>query len=115
MQVLPSTAEHVAPRVGLTYDAKRLNDPAYNVQIGSGYLAELVSKFGPSVALVASAGFGFKLLGLAGAAFAHAIVPGVHKATVSTAIRSMAKDMGGRAEEARETRMRDAGVWDVGL
>jgi soluble lytic murein transglycosylase len=54
MQVLPSTAEHVAPRVGLTYDAKRLNDPAYNVQIGSGYLAELVAKFGPSVALVAS-------------------------------------------------------------
>jgi soluble lytic murein transglycosylase len=44
----------VAPRVGLTYDAKRLNDPAYNVQIGSGYLAELVAKFGPSVALVAS-------------------------------------------------------------
>ena len=65
--------------------------------------------------MAASAGFGFKLLGLAGAAFAHAIVPGVHKATVSTAIRSMAKDMGGRAEEARETRMRDAGVWDVGL
>ena len=63
----------------------------------------------------ASAGFGFRLLGLAGAAFAHAIVPGVHKTTVSTAIRSMAKDMGGRAEEARETRMRDAGVWDVGL
>jgi hypothetical protein len=65
--------------------------------------------------MVASAGFGFKLLRLAGAAFAHALVPGVHKATVSTAIRSMAKDMGGRAEEARETRMRDAGVWDVGL
>lgn len=54
MQVLPSTAEHVAPRVGLTFDAKRLNDPAYNVKIGSGYLAELVAKFGPSVALVAS-------------------------------------------------------------
>ena len=65
--------------------------------------------------MAASAGFGFKLMRLAGAAFAHALVPGVHKATVSTAIRSMARDMGGRAEEARETRMRDAGVWDVGL
>lgn len=54
MQVLPSTAELVAPRVGLTYDASRLNDPDYNVQIGSGYLAQLVAKFGPSVALVAS-------------------------------------------------------------
>ena len=65
--------------------------------------------------MAASSAFGFKLLGLACAAFAHAVVPGVHKATVSTAIRGMAKDMGGRAEEARESRMRDAGVWDVGL
>jgi hypothetical protein len=65
--------------------------------------------------MAASSAFGFKLLGLACAAFAHAVVPGVHKATVSTAIRGMAKDMGGRAEEAKETRMRDAGVWDVGL
>ena len=65
--------------------------------------------------MVASSAFGFKLMGLACAAFAHAVVPGVHKATVSTAIRGMAKEMGGRAEEARESRMRDAGVWDVGL
>lgn len=65
--------------------------------------------------MAASSAFGFKLMGLACAAFAHALVPGVHKSTVSTAIRGMAADMGGRAEEARETRMRDAGVWDVGL
>ena len=39
-----------------------------------------------------------------------------HEAEQSVSpIRGMAKDMGGRAEEARETRMRDAGVWDVGL
>lgn len=54
MQVLPSTAKLVAPRVGLTYDARKLNDPAYNVRIGTGYLAQLVEQFGPSVALVAS-------------------------------------------------------------
>ena len=54
MQVLPSTAKLVAPRVGLTYDVGRLNDPAYNVRIGTGYLAELVGQFGPSVALVAA-------------------------------------------------------------
>lgn len=54
MQVLPSTAKLVAPRVGLSYDAGRLNDPAYNVRIGTGYLAELVEQFGPSVALIAS-------------------------------------------------------------
>ena len=65
--------------------------------------------------MAASAAFGFKLMRLAGAAFAHAVVPGVHKTTVSDAIRGMARDMGGRAEEARECRMRDAGVWDVGL
>jgi hypothetical protein len=65
--------------------------------------------------MAASAAFGFRLLGLAGAAFAHALMPSVHKTTVSTAIRGMAKEMGGRAEEARETRMREAGVWDVGL
>lgn len=65
--------------------------------------------------MAASSAFGLRLLGLAGAAFLHALVPGVHKSTVSNAIRGMARDMGGRAEEARETRMRDAGVWDVGL
>lgn len=54
MQVLPSTAEHVAPRLGLAFDAGRLNDPEYNVRIGSGYLAELVAKFGPAVSLVAA-------------------------------------------------------------
>ncbi len=59
--------------------------------------------------------FGLKLARLSGCAFTHAFVPGVHTTTVSDEIRSMARDMGGRAEEARDTRMRDAGVWDVGL
>lgn len=59
--------------------------------------------------------FGFKLARLSACAFAHGFVPGVHKTTVSDEIKSMARDMGGRAEEARNTRMRDAGVWDVGL
>ncbi|MFZ4164889.1 DUF6356 family protein [Brevundimonas sp. NPDC058933] len=65
--------------------------------------------------MAASSRFGFKLMRLAGCAFAHAVVPGVHKSTVSDAIRGMARDMGGRAEEARECRMKNAGVWDVGL
>jgi len=74
-------------------------------EVGEGYFEHMA----------ASAAFGFRLMRLAGAAFAHAVVPGVHKATVSTAVRGMAVEMGGRAEEAQETRMRDAGVWDVGL
>lgn len=65
--------------------------------------------------MVAAARFGFRLLGLAGAAFAHALIPGVHKTTVSDSVRCMAREMGGRAEEARECRMREAGVWDPGL
>lgn len=59
--------------------------------------------------------FGFKLARLSATAFLHGLVPGVHKTTVSDEIRAMAQDMGGRAEEARERRMRDAGVWDPGL
>ncbi len=60
-------------------------------------------------------GFGFKLLRLAGAAFLHGVVPGVHKTTVSNEICRMADEMGGRAREARECRMREAGVIDPGL
>lgn len=65
--------------------------------------------------MAASSRFGFRLLRLAACAFAHAVVPGVHKATVSSSICTMAGEMNGRAEEARECRMRDAGVWDPGL
>jgi len=65
--------------------------------------------------MAASSRFGFRLLRLAGAAFLHAIVPGVHKATVSRAICCMADELDGRAREARECRMREAGVWDPGL
>ena len=63
----------------------------------------------------ASMGFGVKLLKLAGCAFVHAIVPGLHKSTVSDAVREMEPGMTRRANEAREERMRNAGVWDVGL
>lgn len=65
--------------------------------------------------MAASSRFGFRLLRLAGLAFLHALAPGVHKTTVSSSIRCMADELGGRAREARECRMRDAGVWDAGL
>lgn len=54
MQVLPGTAKLVAPKVGLAYDASRLNEADYNVRLGTGYLAQMIAEFGPSVALVAS-------------------------------------------------------------
>lgn len=55
MQVMPATAKLVAGEAGLEYAPGRLTaDPAYNVTIGSTYLAGLVEEFGPAVALVAS-------------------------------------------------------------
>lgn len=55
MQVLPGTAKLMAAKLGKTFDASKLTgDPAYNVTMGSAYLAEMVEKFGPSIALIAS-------------------------------------------------------------
>lgn len=65
--------------------------------------------------MAASSRFGFKLLRLSACAFAHAVVPGVFKTTVSDEIKATARTLGHRAEEARECRMREAGVWDPGL
>ena len=58
---------------------------------------------------------GWKLAKLSGCAFIHAVMPGAHKTTVSSAIKGMADDMGYRAEIARESRMKDAGALDPGL
>lgn len=55
MQVMPDTAAEVARRLGESSSAARLTqDPAFNVRMGSAYLAELVDKFGPALALVAA-------------------------------------------------------------
>ncbi len=55
MQVMPGTAKMMADRTAQTYALARLTgDPAYNVTLGSAYLAQLVEEFGPAVALVAS-------------------------------------------------------------
>jgi hypothetical protein len=62
-----------------------------------------------------SASFGFTLARLSATAFMHALVPGVHKTTVSDEIKCIARNMSSRAEEARDSRMRSAGVWDPGL
>jgi soluble lytic murein transglycosylase len=55
MQVLPGTAKLMAAKLGKAFEAsKLLSDPAYNVAMGSAYLAEMAEEFGPSVALIAS-------------------------------------------------------------
>lgn len=63
----------------------------------------------------AASTYGFRLLGAAGAAFIHALIPGVCKTAASDRIKAMAAELNGRAETARETRMREAGAIDPGL
>ena len=58
---------------------------------------------------------GLRLARLSGCAFIHAVVPGLHRTTVSSDIKRMADELGYRAEVARETRMKDAGAFDPGL
>ncbi len=55
MQLMPDTAKQMAEDEDLDYAKGRLTaDPAYNVTLGSAYLAGLIEEFGPAVALVAS-------------------------------------------------------------
>ena len=65
--------------------------------------------------MAASSKYGFRMLGCAGAAFLHALIPGVHKSTASRKVCEMADEMRGRTLAAQETRMRDAGAYDPGL
>ena len=52
MQLLPGTARDVAGRVGVPFIQDKLTrDPAYNVQLGSQYLAEMLQQFGGSYEL----------------------------------------------------------------
>lgn len=56
MQLLPSTGELVARRLGLEFDAGRLlSDPAFNARLGAGYLQQLINEFGDATILVAAA------------------------------------------------------------
>lgn len=55
MQVLPGTAKQMSKKLGKAFDASKLiSDPAYNVTMGSAYLAQMAEEFGPSIALIAS-------------------------------------------------------------
>jgi soluble lytic murein transglycosylase len=53
MQLLPTTARIVARRSGL--GAGRLEDPDYNMRVGSAYLGQLVDQFSGSYVLAAAA------------------------------------------------------------
>lgn len=51
MQFLPSTAQGVARRLGMSYSAERLWDPDYNMTLGSYHLGELMNQFSGSMLL----------------------------------------------------------------
>jgi len=56
MQLLPSTARDVATKLGVPFIQDKLTrDPAYNVQLGSQYLADMLARFGGSYELAAAA------------------------------------------------------------
>lgn len=56
MQLLPGTARDVASRLGLPFIQEKLTrDPAYNVQLGSQYLAEMLQRFGGSYEIALAA------------------------------------------------------------
>ena len=63
----------------------------------------------------AASRFGLKLARLSGCAFLHAVMPGVHKTTVSSEVKRMADEMGYRAEIARESRTCKVASFDPGL
>lgn len=55
MQLMPSTAQLVAKARGLPYSPARLNQPSYNVALGSAYLGSLLSRFDGSYVMASAA------------------------------------------------------------
>ncbi|HSL84036.1 MAG TPA: lytic transglycosylase domain-containing protein, partial [Thermoanaerobaculia bacterium] len=45
MQVMPATGREVAGKLGLAYSESRLDDPAYNVRLGSTYFGQVLRMF----------------------------------------------------------------------
>jgi soluble lytic murein transglycosylase len=56
MQLMPGTARDMARKANQPFDSGRLvNDPAYNVTLGSQYLADMLQRFGGSYELALAA------------------------------------------------------------
>ncbi|MFI4976889.1 MAG: lytic transglycosylase domain-containing protein [Caulobacterales bacterium] len=55
MQLMPGTASIVARRMGYSYGAARLDDPDFNMELGSAYLGQLVNEFSGSYIMAAAA------------------------------------------------------------
>lgn len=55
MQLMPSTAAIMARRVGVSFSPGRLDEPDYNMRLGSVYLGELVNRFSGSYVMAIAA------------------------------------------------------------
>lgn len=55
MQLMPSTAAHLAKTLGIRYSHVRLDEPTYNMTLGGYFLGRLTSQFGGSFVLAAAA------------------------------------------------------------
>jgi soluble lytic murein transglycosylase len=55
MQLMPSTASLLARRMGISYSSGQLDDPVYNVRLGTAYLDSIISNFGGSYVMAAAA------------------------------------------------------------
>lgn len=55
MQLMPGTARETAGKIGLSYDPASLNDPNYNIQLGSTYFQSMLRYFGGSYPLAVAA------------------------------------------------------------
>lgn len=51
MQLMPGTARELARGLGLGWSRERLSDPAWNVQVGTSYLRQVMAMFGGNVEL----------------------------------------------------------------
>lgn len=64
---------------------------------------------------LAASAYGVRLLGAAGAAFAHALMPGTLKTAASDQVCAMADELRGRKQTALESRCAREGAYDPGL
>jgi soluble lytic murein transglycosylase len=56
MQIMPSTAQHLAKRSGITYNKAWLTaNPKYNITLGSYYIAQLINRYDGSYPLAIAA------------------------------------------------------------
>ncbi|MDB5425104.1 MAG: transglycosylase [Phenylobacterium sp.] len=54
MQLMPPTAAIVARKIGVSYSAEMLNEPDYNMRLGSSFLGQLVNQFSGSYVMAAA-------------------------------------------------------------